>query len=72
MHCSCDSAVTDADMEPRRTKEGDIMKYKTGFLGSKWKSYHAVLFSDSKFCWYDEKVCWERIARGFGMSPFTV
>uniref|UniRef100_W6NC48 Pleckstrin homology domain containing protein n=1 Tax=Haemonchus contortus TaxID=6289 RepID=W6NC48_HAECO len=55
MSCMCNSAITDSDMEPRRLKEGDIMKYKTGFLGSKWKTYHAVLFSDSKFCWYDEK-----------------
>ncbi|CAJ0589510.1 unnamed protein product [Cylicocyclus nassatus] len=42
-------------MDPRRVKEGDVMKYKTGFLSNKWKTYHAVLFSDSKFCWYDEK-----------------
>ncbi|VDM56647.1 unnamed protein product [Angiostrongylus costaricensis] len=42
-------------MDARRVKEGDILKYKSGFLSSKWKTYHAVLFSDSKLCWYDEK-----------------
>ncbi|EYC13806.1 hypothetical protein Y032_0042g540 [Ancylostoma ceylanicum] len=42
-------------MDARRLKEGDIMKFKSGFLSNKWKTYHAVLFSDSRFCWYDEK-----------------
>ncbi|KAJ1362208.1 hypothetical protein KIN20_021677 [Parelaphostrongylus tenuis] len=42
-------------MDARRVKEGDILKYKSGFLSNKWKTYHAVLFSDSKLCWYDEK-----------------
>ncbi|KJH50954.1 PH domain protein [Dictyocaulus viviparus] len=42
-------------MDARRVKDGDVMKYKSGFLGSKWKIYHVVLFSDSKLCWYDQK-----------------
>ncbi|CAB3398068.1 unnamed protein product [Caenorhabditis bovis] len=54
MFCNCDNAI-DIDMDIRKLKEGDILKYKSGFLGSKWKKMHAVLFSDSRFCWFEEK-----------------
>lgn len=43
-------------MDARKLKEGTIMRYKTVLLGKKWKECHAVLFSDSSFCWYDKKV----------------
>ncbi|CAD6196423.1 unnamed protein product [Caenorhabditis auriculariae] len=57
MFCSSTSAVSnvDFDMDSRKLKEGDVLKYKTGFLGSKWKKFHLVLFSDSMLCWYDER-----------------
>uniref|UniRef100_A0A1I7XIS0 PH domain-containing protein n=1 Tax=Heterorhabditis bacteriophora TaxID=37862 RepID=A0A1I7XIS0_HETBA len=42
-------------MESRKLKEGEILKYKSGFLSNKWKKHHAVLFSDSRFCWFAEK-----------------
>jgi len=42
-------------MDARKLKEGKLLKYKSGFLGGKWKNVHAVLYSDSTFTWYDEK-----------------
>ena len=44
------------DMDCRKLKEGDVLKYKTGFLSNKWKKHHLVLFSDSRLCWYEDKV----------------
>lgn len=40
----------------RKLKEGEVMRYSKGFLGGKWKKTHAVLFSDSNLCLFDEKV----------------
>ena len=37
-------------------KDGDILKYKTGFFSKGWKNYHCNLMSDSQLCWYDDKV----------------
>lgn len=55
---SCESALPSvAAMDTRRLKDGEILKWKSGFLSSKWKSYYCVLFSDSRLCWYDDKVC---------------
>ncbi|KAL3985163.1 PH domain family protein [Acanthocheilonema viteae] len=39
----------------RKLKEGEILRYKSSFLGKKWKECWAVLFSDSEFIWYDKK-----------------
>uniref|UniRef100_A0A2K6W8Q6 PH domain-containing protein n=1 Tax=Onchocerca volvulus TaxID=6282 RepID=A0A2K6W8Q6_ONCVO len=39
----------------RKLKEGEILRYKSGFLGKKWKECWAVLFSDSEFIWFDKK-----------------
>ena len=43
-------------MDARKLKEGEVLKYKSGFLGGKWKKHYAVLFSDSRFCWFEDKV----------------
>lgn len=45
-----------SDMDARKLKEGPVLKYKTGFLSNKFKKHHLVLFSDSRLCWYEEKV----------------
>ncbi|CAG9534203.1 unnamed protein product [Cercopithifilaria johnstoni] len=39
----------------RKLKEGEVLRYKSGFLSKKWKECWAVLFSDSEFVWYDKK-----------------
>nr|CRZ22045.1 Bm3912 [Brugia malayi] len=39
----------------RKLKEGEILRYKSGFLGKKWKECWAVLYSDSELVWYDKK-----------------
>ncbi|OZC05175.1 PH domain protein [Onchocerca flexuosa] len=39
----------------RKLKEGEVLRYKSGFLGKKWKECWAVLFSDSEFIWFDKK-----------------
>ncbi|MFH4978660.1 hypothetical protein AB6A40_005369 [Gnathostoma spinigerum] len=39
----------------RRLKEGEILRYKHGFLSKKWKKCYAELYSDSSLIWYDEK-----------------
>ncbi|VDN26573.1 unnamed protein product [Gongylonema pulchrum] len=41
--------------ESRKLKEGEILRYKSGFLGKKWKECWAVLFSDSELVWFDKK-----------------
>ncbi|GMR58037.1 hypothetical protein PMAYCL1PPCAC_28232, partial [Pristionchus mayeri] len=39
----------------RKLKEGEVMRFSKGILSSKWKKAHAVLFSDSNLCLFDEK-----------------
>uniref|UniRef100_A0A0R3RVX9 PH domain-containing protein n=1 Tax=Elaeophora elaphi TaxID=1147741 RepID=A0A0R3RVX9_9BILA len=39
----------------RKLKEGEILRYRSSFLGKKWKECWVVLFSDSEFIWYDKK-----------------
>lgn len=57
MFCSSESAV---DMDSgrgdiRRLKDGEILKYSSGIFSSKWKKMYAVLFSDSRLVWFDQK-----------------
>uniref|UniRef100_A0A1I7UAV6 PH domain-containing protein n=1 Tax=Caenorhabditis tropicalis TaxID=1561998 RepID=A0A1I7UAV6_9PELO len=59
MFCSSEAAV---DMDSgrgdiRRLKDGPILKYTSGFFSSKWKTMHAVLFSDSRLVWFEQKHC---------------
>ncbi|CAL2042989.1 unnamed protein product [Caenorhabditis brenneri] len=58
MFCSSESAIDGMDSDRgdvRRLKDGDILKYTSGFFSSKWKKVYAVLFSDSRLVWFEEK-----------------
>lgn len=52
------SFLFDSEMSSfqRKLKEGEVLRYKSGFLSKKWKECWAVLFSDSEFVWYEKKV----------------
>jgi hypothetical protein len=43
-------------MDVRKLKEGELKRYKSGLLGSKWKECWVSLFSDSTLAIYDKKV----------------
>lgn len=40
----------------RRLKDGEILKYTSGIFSSKWKKMYAVLFSDSRLVWFENRV----------------
>ncbi|MFH4979599.1 hypothetical protein AB6A40_006308 [Gnathostoma spinigerum] len=42
-------------MDNRKLKEGKLLTYKRHILTKRWSECYAVLFSDSSFCWYNEK-----------------
>lgn len=40
----------------RKIKDGELLRYKTGFFGSKWASCYMVLMSDSRLLLFNNKV----------------